>query len=719
MVAREPCKLSVLRDGNRIAQLCRNRPNWMHITSLTIKNFRGVKYAEMKDLGTTVIVAGPNGCGKSTIFDAIRLLKTVYGEYQPGEIHQWFNEFQMPQDEFGRVDLIPLLNKRDTPLELRCTIRLHPDERAYLAANGAREISGAIFRPGDFRLAVGVPAEQIRAQQEAANRMVELNLPILMDELEKDDLEIGLTYTPGGDLNLIDSIAASLVFRSYMPRVLGLIDYHSPQRHFQRELVQNLNVNLDAHKQQQKNTALYNYQSKYTNIKSELAAGYVQEVLAERAGTKLNSSTSLTSTLQSLFTTFFPDKSFPGPLPTPQGTLTFPVIGKDGSTHDLNELSAGEKEILYGYLRIRNSAPRYSIVLLDEPELHLNPSLIRKLPKFYSEHLASALDNQIWLITHSDALIRETLGQDEFSLFHMSSALHLDFATNQLSRMEAEEDAEQLVLDLVGDLAAFRPGGKVLIFEGGGESEYDINLVQKLFPEMQERLNCLSGGSKDRVRSLHNTLERAAKSGKIPFEVRSITDWDGDGDGVPPSEKHRFRWDVYHIENYLLQPQFILETLRALDIKKFSNAEDVWNELRECARACVPALVLHELKKRVGEKINSSLNLKSDPRLSPSNGVASALSRSLAKMHDLEQSELSSSALLTLEQRTQSELTADLTSDRWAKTFRGRDVLHEFAHRHGEGLGYVRLRNLIASRMADAKFQPAGMGRILAEVVAS
>ena len=47
------------------------------------------------------------------------------------------------------------------------------------------------------------------------------------------------------------------------------------------------------------------------------------------------------------------------------------------------------KEVLFGYLRLRNSAPKYSVVLLDEPELHLNPALVRGLPQFYHRHLGT------------------------------------------------------------------------------------------------------------------------------------------------------------------------------------------------------------------------------------------------------------------------------------------------------------------------------------------
>ena len=138
-----------------------------------------------------------------------------------------------------------------------------------------------------------------------------------------------------------------------------------------------------------------------------MAAEYVKQGLRERSlGEEATRppSRKFTETLQSLFAAFFPGKKFFGPVPTNDGNLEFPVqIGEDGPQHDINDLSSGEKEILFGYLRLSNSAPKHSVILLDEPELHLNPALIRGLPQFYHEHVGKALNNQLWLVTHSDA----------------------------------------------------------------------------------------------------------------------------------------------------------------------------------------------------------------------------------------------------------------------------------------------------------------------------
>jgi len=108
-----------------------------------------------------------------------------------------------------------------------------------------------------------------------------------------------------------------------------------------------------------------------------------------------------------------------------KGSLIFPVFLDDGSSHDINELSSGEKEVLYGYLRIQNTSPKNSILLLDEPELHLNPRLIMGLPKFYQKHLGIEKNNQIWLVTHSDTLLRETIGEPGFSVYHMGLSMDI------------------------------------------------------------------------------------------------------------------------------------------------------------------------------------------------------------------------------------------------------------------------------------------------------
>ena len=77
---------------------------------------------------------------------------------------------------------------------------------------------------------------------------------------------------------------------------------------------------------------------------------------------------------------------------------------------------------------------------------------------------------------------------------------------NQVSLLGAEQDLQKAVIDLVGELAVFRPGAKIVLLEGGGDLEFDKKMVTKLFPDFAAQVNLISGGNKQRVKALHDAL---------------------------------------------------------------------------------------------------------------------------------------------------------------------------------------------------------------------
>ncbi|TAX53929.1 DUF2813 domain-containing protein [Rhizobium leguminosarum] len=691
----------------------------MKIEHLEISNFRGIKYVRMDGLRSTVVIAGANGSGKSCVFDAIRLLKSAYGGYQQNEWHHWMSEFQV-NFTVNPSAFLTFFQDKQKALSISAAFRLHQNERAYLQEHGKELVRQSVWRilapelSGWSSYNAAPMAAQYRDREPEVERLTDLQWTAMLAELAQDTIEGRLFAEPTGDLQFTDSKSLEIIFSTFLPEKLGLLDYHGAQRNYTREQVSGVNLDLTAQDETRKQTALYNYNAKYSNVKGEMAGAYVKELLAERAGADIGNRAPLDATLAELFATFFPDKKFLGPKATASGALTFPVTTATGAQHDLDELSAGEKEILYGYLRIRNSAPRYSLILLDEPELHLNPRLIRSLPRFYHYHLGVNLDNQIWLVTHSDALLREVIGQPEYSVFHMSAAT--EAVDSQIQILNAREDAESAVLSLVGDIAAYRPGKKILIFEGGGDSEFDEYFTGQIFPELLSTVNIISSGNKLRVRELHAILEGASRKGVLPFEVYSITDKDSEAIDTSVSGS-RYRWDVYHIENYLLEPKFILQVLLDLNIKTFDSETQIYDELRKSAKSNVRQLVRHALSKAANDKLVRAINTAIEPKsVDLPKSLRAAIERSTGRVNEADAGDLSLEAISRMAAELTVQLEQDLGTDSWRSSFMGREILKDFFGRHTQ-IGYNNIRHLIIARMRDAGFKPAGMMTIIESII--
>lgn len=694
----------------------------MHFSSLSVVNFRAVKQASLIDLPSMVVIAGPNGCGKSCLFDAIRLLKSVYGGYQPNEWQHWFSEFQINLDR-RQPELLTLFQDRSKPLAISMEVALSEAERAYIHKNARDLLRPLIWyqvapEAGYYRRSAPLAA-QLRQYGGEVDKKIEADAAALLQDIRSPSHRGEITIKPDLSISVAESPTLQLVFSVFEPQHIGIVEYHGAQRTYQREQVGSVKLSIDTNEQQVSQQALYNYAGKFTNIKSEMASSYVRDLIGKEVGADGSLSASLTSTLQELFETFFPGKHFLGPRPTADGRLLFPVSTDDGFEHDINDLSSGEKEVLYGYLRLHNLSPRNSVILIDEPELHLNPRLIRGLPQFYDRHLGSPLGNQIWLLTHSDALLREALASSDFAVFHMQLPSLTPNTQNQIVRVRVDEELDRAIVDLVGDLATYRPGAKVVILEGGGDSDFDLFMMNSLFPEFQNEVNAISGGNKARVIQLNQVLRTAKEKGAVPASFFAIVDRDTDEptlseiDGV-------YRWASYHIENYLLESRFVLAALQdALGQKcPFSSEMKVDQALTDCAAATLPTMVREYLEQHSNRELITQIRTRIDPNAeNVVTQLRSAIEASLDRLVKVSTQVLSQAELATQKQRLEERLQADLSSGDWRVTFRGRDILKTFVGRHCQGMKYEVFRNLIISKMRDRGYQPADMKNVVARIL--
>ena len=252
----------------------------MKISRLAVSNFRGIHSLEVGGLGNTIIISGQNGSGKSCVFDAIRLLKSTYGGYQQNEWQHFFGEFQivLSGDSAG---MRGLFNDLSRPLQIECEFELSDREKEYISNNARELIEETVwqkvlpeaFQYGGYRKSLF--ASQFRDKKPEVDKSVSDIEPLLHLELAQSKILGKVQVLSNATFNLEPSHLLNVVFSVYRPRNIGVIDYHGPQRHYGREQVQGINLNLDAVRQTYSQSTLYNYSNKYNNVKSEMAGNYI------------------------------------------------------------------------------------------------------------------------------------------------------------------------------------------------------------------------------------------------------------------------------------------------------------------------------------------------------------------------------------------------------------------------------------------------------------
>lgn len=521
---------------------------------------------------------------------------------------------------------------------------------------------------------------------------------------------------PNGSRSLSPNSVLQAVWSIYDPQHVGIVDYHGPQRYFSRESVGGVHLSLKTQEEGQRQSVLYNYAAKYANIKTQMATEYVIHALRRQGGDSLKGRELLSQTLQELFQRFFPGKEFQGVTANEQGELEFAVNVHGGDKHDINDLSSGEKEILFGYLRLRNSAQRHSIILLDEPELHLNPKLIQGLPQFYEQHVGTELENQIWTVTHSDAFLREAISSGATRVLHMREAGPSMLGHNQIQEISGRREEENAILEMIGDIAGYRPGGKIVVFEGE-QSEFDKRMTAKLFPAFDRKMNFVSGGNKATVRRLHQALDSQPDRNRMTF---SIVDRDDSAKEDSDEDRGMYTWDVYHIENYLLEPSVIFDVMSrtSLDGTAFENEREVEEALKAIAQDHIEHMVEDWVRARAHQAIRDAIKLKDGTdTIDPAKKVARKVEESAYRISRLVERELSPENLESVSDERRRALTLALRDPaEWKRVFRGRDILATFTKLYGKGMSYQAIRDMIVNAMSERGHRPSGMVRILAAI---
>lgn len=703
----------------------------MHLASIHIENFKAISFLELSDLSRFVLVAGPNGVGKSCLLDAIRMLKSHLGGYVPNEMDFLYGEFQLDAAEPRR--LRPLFRDIDKPISIEATFTLASDEEEYIRLNAASILSEhfwrqAIGRQSGDNIAMYTQRLLVASTNSTMVQQVEARVSQHKDELINSlaagiwhgRLEVQYGGFPASDGDFL----LHVLFGLYSPEHIGVIDYHSANRNYAREAIGGFSLNLANGPSfgASGESSLYNTSGKYQNIKAEMVDAYIRDLIRRDVGLEVSDQTAgLAASLTDLFATFFPDKSFNGIRVDGNGVPQFPVT-VPGGEHDLNELSSGEKEILFGYLRLRTTTPRNSIILLDEPELHLNPALLSGLPAFYNKHIGEARNNQLILVTHSDAILRPVVGSAEYMLVHLSPPGDgVEERTNQGSLVSGSDEFERTVISLVGDVATYKPDAKYLLVEGGDNTGidavgFDRTMISTLFPEFAKRINILGAGERSKVERLLDLLQDPALQQEFGHRVFAIVDHDSFGTTELMPIQNYSRWDRYHIENYLIEERFIAKAVAHITLEDVSPSA-VGADLESAASRLVDELAFEATRVQVNREVVSCINLgRKAGSGEPVETLVTTLGSSMARLSGVLET-LDDTGIRSKFQEHRARYESFLAKGTWRLSFPGRSILRRYVReRFGGRVAYEYFRNLIITDMAQAGYQPEGMRSELAKV---
>jgi energy-coupling factor transporter ATP-binding protein EcfA2 len=106
-----------------------------------------------------------------------------------------------------------------------------------------------------------------------------------------------------------------------------------------------------------------------------------------------------------LLNTFLASKEIDPDIAPGENRLRVKLKGKRGQHHSLDELSAGEHQVLILLFLLSRWAEKGAVVLIDEPDLYLHPSLVSSMLASL-EKLVSDLEGQLIITSHSTDIWR-------------------------------------------------------------------------------------------------------------------------------------------------------------------------------------------------------------------------------------------------------------------------------------------------------------------------
>jgi predicted ATPase len=560
----------------------------MRFRNVHVKNFRALEEINVDFDSPVNVIVGPNAVGKTTLLEAIRLVKATVAPRSQSETSQAL--FALGASvPYNPQRIIPSAIARDPlrEVEIRCRYQLTPAEVEIITGaipeittDFALRSAGQQFSPNLGIAFLSSPMGQ--AALSAAEKHLKETLEGVLSG--KRDLFLDIKFNPvsarfssadpvGGMIFafLDGRCSPSQTVFSYFPADRALPPGEHPVQLGAADAAQQ----IESHASQP--------QLKYSRMKNTIFSAVVTSQ-AERDELKKE--------FERIFGGILKGRKLVAVGVNQVGLLSISVQDVEtGRTFELDGMSSGEKGLILTFLLIGRSIVDGGVILLDEPELHLNPAVCKDLLSFLVDNYILRKDLQAIVCSHSPEILAGAFEKQECSLYHLVSE-------RVLSKVRyKDEDEISQALSKLGTSESEGLLYRATVFVEGDE---DVDLLEAGFGDLLRRHKIKDLGGRREVEKQIAQLQEVERMGTKLSPRYFIFDRDGLPTGLTNSETVKvLQWDRRCLENYLIDFDVLTDLLKDPDIVRdpFPNQGEVSRVLRELATSQIDEVVARNIYK--------------------------------------------------------------------------------------------------------------------------
>jgi AAA15 family ATPase/GTPase len=524
----------------------------MHLKKLEIHNFRAITELTIDLANGANLLVGPNAAGKTTVLEAIRLAKGVLVPRTQNEARQVLaNLGVMSPNLPQQINYGAIASDKDKPITVFCTFELSANEVGHLpeyVEKLAQQVVAAQHGIGmeNGPLALVQFLSSPIGQEALRNTLSHIQGDVAKFATEKV-CKIFLTVDPKLGFRGEDSVSQALfsVMEGSLPPNQTLFSYFTADRAMPAGEAQIQLGYADA--QQQIESHNSNPSLKYQRLKNVIFSSMVE---SDESGQTQR------ETFKEIFETLLKEKSMENFSVNRFGQAS--ILIRDIASNkvfDIDSMSSGEKGLILTFLLISKAIAADGLVLIDEPELHLNSAVCKELLDFLLDKYLSPKNIQAIICTHSPEVMGTALRRDDCKVFHLRRGLPV----SPIRKHDLPEAVQALKLLGTSEIEELLYEATIFV-----EGPDDVELLEYAFRHALARFKFRELMGRGEVEKHIQKLQEADRKGQKQNISYFIFDWDNRPAELKSTPKVIVKqWERYCLENYLLEPEILYDVVQS------------------------------------------------------------------------------------------------------------------------------------------------------------